>query len=107
MPQDAANPGGDPILFLLFIAFIACGVYLALVSRRNRSITGKESMIGLIGEARTDLSPKGQVFLDGSFWNAVSVSGNIASGSEVEVVDMVGIKLKVKQAGSGPAPETK
>ncbi len=98
MPQDAGSSSGNPLLFLLFVAFIVVGVVLAIASYRKRSISGRESIIGMAGKAVTDLSPKGKALVGGVFYNAESVSGEIAEGSDIQVVDMVGISLKVKQA---------
>ncbi len=97
MPQDAGSSSGNPMLFLLFVVFIVAGIWLAIVSFQKRSISGRESIIGMAGKAVTELSPQGKALVGGVFYNAESVSGEIAEGSDIEVVDMVGISLKVKQ----------
>jgi membrane-bound serine protease (ClpP class) len=99
MPHDAGSSSGNPVLFLLFLIFIVIGIRLAIVSYRKRSISGRESIIGMAGKAVTELSPQGKAFVGGVYYNAESVSGEIAQGSDIQVVDMVGIKLKVKQVG--------
>ena len=97
MPQDAGSQSGNPMLFLLFLIFIIAGIYLAIVSFRRRSISGREAIIDSVGKAVTDISREGKALVGGVFYNAESVSGEIAEGSDIEVVDMVGISLKVKQ----------
>lgn len=81
-------------LTLLFVFFTAS---LAIKARRARVTTGKEGMIGLKGVARTNLDPHGKVFVRGELWNAESLSGPIEEGSQVEVVDVEGLKLKVRK----------
>jgi len=45
---------------------------IALKARRNKIVTGEEGMIGMIGTARTPLTPSGKVFVNGELWNATS-----------------------------------
>src|SRR5438270_5440047 len=45
---------------------------LAIRARAAKVTTGKEGMIGLIGVARSELSPGGKVFVHGELWNATS-----------------------------------
>ena len=61
-------------------------------------ITGSESFIGKSGEAITDLTPKGVVHIDGEYWKAISVDAKkIAKESEISVIEVQGIVLKVKK----------
>jgi membrane-bound serine protease (ClpP class) len=68
--------------------------WLALKARRRTPVTGKESMIGEIAMARTDLAPHGQVFLHGELWEAISEQP-IRRGEEAEVTSVEGLTLKV------------
>jgi membrane-bound serine protease (ClpP class) len=73
-------------LFLIFIAVRALA---------NRVYTGKEGLVGEIGVAQTDLSPKGKVFVHGELWNA-EADQEISKGEDVKVVEvMTGLKIKV------------
>ena len=57
-----------------------------------------ESFIGKSGEAITDLTPKGVVHVDGEYWKAVSVdSKRISKESQISVIEVQGIVLKVKK----------
>ncbi len=79
----------------LFFAFI---IRSALQAQRRRVTTGREGLIGEVAIARTDLDPEGMVFLHGELWNAVADGERIEEGERVRVVDMEGLKLKVKKA---------
>ena len=68
---------------------------LALRARRNKTITGVESMAGETGEARTALSPGGKVFVHGEYWDAVS-NTPVEEGREVRVVGVEGLRLRVE-----------
>ena len=77
---------------LLFIVTVT----IAVKVHREKIDTGKEGLIGLVGEARTDVTPKGQVFVHGETWNAVS-DEPVAKGDQVAVVAVDGLKLKVRK----------
>ena len=68
--------------------------WLAMKARRRMPVTGKESMIGEIAMARTDVAPHGQVFLHGELWEAISEQP-IRRGEEAEVTSVEGLTLKV------------
>jgi membrane-bound serine protease (ClpP class) len=68
--------------------------WLAMKARRRGPVTGRESMIGEIATARTDVAPHGQVFLHGELWDAVSEQP-IKRGDEAEVRSIEGLTLKV------------
>ena len=57
-------------------------------------------MIGLEGEVRKTLSPKGEIFVRGEIWDAKSIEGKIPKGTQVEVVDVKGNHLFVKKKQS-------
>jgi len=68
--------------------------WLAMKARRRVPVTGKESMVGEIATAKTDVAPHGQVFLHGELWDAVSEQP-IKRGDEAEVRSIEGLTLKV------------
>jgi membrane-bound serine protease (ClpP class) len=57
-----------------------------------------ESMIGEMGIARTDLTPRGQVFVRSEDWTAVAQGEHIKAGENVRVVAVDGLKLIVVKA---------
>ncbi len=82
---------------LLTGGFFVFVVALGLKSLKRPYIVGRDAVVGHIGEARTDLDPSGQIFVDGALWSATSESGRIAKGEQVEVTAMSGLKLTVRK----------
>lgn len=73
-------------------------VLMAVRAQRRRPTTGYEGLIGLIGRVTQDLSPQGVVLVWGERWQAESVDGNsIPAGSEVEIVEAKGMRLRVRR----------
>ncbi len=87
-----------PVVAASAILFIVT-VTVAIRAQRSKVDTGKEGLIGLTGEARTDIGERGQVFVRGEYWNARSDEA-IKTGEKVSVVAVEGLKLKVKKASS-------
>ena len=85
-----------PVVVLSALLFIIT-VSLAVRVQREKADTGKEGMIGLEGEAKTDVHGRGQVFVRGEYWNAWS-DAPIEKGERVKVEAVEGLRLKVKRA---------
>jgi membrane-bound serine protease (ClpP class) len=68
---------------------------LALKARRNKVVTGSEGMVGEIGIAQTNLSPRGKVFVHGELWDANS-SCEVLAGQSVVVNRVDGLLLQVE-----------
>ena len=81
------------ILGTLLFFFIALRGIIR--SRRRQVTTGKEGLVGALGEARTDLKPRGYVFVDGERWEAVSKQ-QVAAGEQVRVLAVNGFTLVVE-----------
>ena len=62
--------------------------------RKRKAITGAEAMVGVVGVALTDLSPEGQVKVQGQIWKAVA-DENLEQGQSVEVTEVDGLRLRV------------
>jgi membrane-bound serine protease (ClpP class) len=77
---------------LLFIVTVT----VAVRSQRSRVDTGKEGLVGMQAEAKTDIGADGQVFLRGEYWNAWS-DELITKGEKVTVTAVEGLRLKVKK----------
>src|SRR6516165_1315462 len=71
---------------------------IALRARRNKVVTGKQGMIGSLGEARTDIDPEGKVFVQGELWNA-HAPARVHMGEHVVVRKVEGLELEVEKAG--------
>ncbi|NOZ00452.1 MAG: nodulation protein NfeD, partial [Deltaproteobacteria bacterium] len=89
----------DP--YLAVSAAVAFGVIsvllmgLAVRALRRQAVTGAEGLVGLKGEACTDLNPDGRVFIRGEYWNAVCESP-LTKGAKVVCTGMDGLVLRVR-----------
>lgn len=72
---------------------------LAVVSQRQRPVTGPAAMIGEIGRALTAIEPgaSGRVVTHGEIWTATAEEP-IASGDQVSVTGLIGLTLTVRKA---------
>jgi len=87
-----------PVAISLSLIFLFL-VFLVVKAHLRRAATGKEGLIGEIGETQTDLNPFGKVFVHGEIWNA-EASEPIPKGTKVEVVEVLdGLKIRVKRTG--------
>jgi membrane-bound serine protease (ClpP class) len=85
---------------IFFAAFLTAAFFLlalgaAYRTHRLKPTTGRQGLIGEIGEALRTLDPDGQVAVHGEIWRAVSTR-KVRKGEAVEVVDVDGLTLKVK-----------
>ena len=80
---------------VVFTAGLIAFAVPALRARRQQPQTGAESVIGMVGRARTDISPEGTVALKGTLWQARS-SASVAAGSDVRVRAVEGLTLIVE-----------
>ena len=55
-------------------------------------------MIGEQGRAVDPLTPLGTITVNGEYWRAKSLDGNIEVGENVEIVGLEGLTLKVKHS---------
>jgi membrane-bound serine protease (ClpP class) len=87
-------------LIVVFGAFI--GIYARWVGKtiRKKPVTGSESLVGKMGIVVSDLSPEGEVSVDGVIWRAKLADGSavkqLAKGSSVIVDSRAGLSLIVK-----------
>ncbi len=86
---------------LLFTgAFFVLAVTLAVRAQMARPATGREGLMGEIGQARSRLAPEGKVFVHGELWDAYGDS-LIEEGEKVRVLQIDGLKLKVGREREG------
>ncbi len=79
---------------------------LVVKTHRTRIATGLEGLVGKVGTVRTPIDPRGKVFVHGELWDAMLEPTELGretvdSGSEVEVVAVEGMNLRVR-----PLPRT-
>jgi membrane-bound serine protease (ClpP class) len=101
---------GPPELRIHWITALSVAAPIAIISvfltsmvlktRQAKVLTGTSALLDQIGTARTSLTPLGQVFIRGEYWQAVG-SVNIDKGSRVRVRRVEGLKLYVD-----PLPDT-
>ena len=66
---------------------------------------GPESLVGMVGHARTPLSPDGKVFVDGCIWSATNAGMDpIEAGDSVVVQGRSGLTLQVRRKDPEPQP---
>ncbi|MBI4758278.1 MAG: nodulation protein NfeD [Chloroflexi bacterium] len=80
----------------LTAAFFVFVVGAALRAQRRRVTTGREGLVGQVGVAKAALAPSGPILIDGELWEATSLSGRIEPGQRVRVIEVDGLRLKVK-----------
>ena len=78
-------------------AFFLFAVGAGIRAQKAKVVTGREGMIGQVVEARTDIVPKGKVFAEGSWWNAVTDGEPIKKGELVRIVGMEKLLLRVRK----------
>lgn len=79
------------VMALLIIATIS----IALKMRRRPVTSGVSRMVGMTGEALTNIAAKGQVRVGGEIWRAASKT-TITKGSNVKVTAIDGLLLSVE-----------
>jgi membrane-bound serine protease (ClpP class) len=80
---------------LMFAAILT----FALRSQRSLIQMGVETVIGKMGYARTEIGLSGQVQVGAELWTAEPSqgSGTISKGDRIEVVEVKGLRLKVRK----------
>lgn len=80
-------------------ASFAVLVGLGLRAQRAPIHVGQEALVGATGIARGDIAPHGQVQLQSELWTAELIDGEeaIQNGERVEVVQVEGLRLKVRK----------
>lgn len=98
---------GWPVAASLAVASLAIVLVVArfaLRSRRARIVSGREEMIGAIGEVLDWKGGRGHVFVHGERWRARGVD-RVKKGDAVEVRGIDGLTLTVRPAPPAEAPE--
>jgi membrane-bound serine protease (ClpP class) len=80
---------------LLFVGILT----YALRAQREPIRTGTGSLIGKFGTARSDVGLNGQVQVESELWSAEAAQGSpaIGKGDKVEVVEVKGLRLRVRK----------
>ena len=89
---------------IIFTVALCAGLFILIVGTLSmkayqlRTVTGKEGLIGEVGEVRARLAPRGKVWLHGEYWNAETEEEEIEAGQPVRVVEINHMVLKVHRA---------
>src|SRR5437868_3204873 len=66
------NPIVSLVTGLLTLGFFAFFIRKVIAARLQPALSGADSMVGALGEAREELTPEGLVFVAGALWRATS-----------------------------------
>lgn len=81
---------------LVTAVFFLTLVTFALKAQKLKPITGKEGIVGELGETLAALDPSGVIKVHGEIWKAQSVSGAIRQGEKVRVTAIKNLTLFVE-----------
>ncbi len=104
---DEAAPGYEvsrTAIWALTACLLAFALFLGWSVMRARlrpPATGKESLVGQIGEVRSPLAPSGMVHIQGELWRATlegAAPAELPVGSRVVVTRVDGLRLVVRPA---------
>jgi membrane-bound serine protease (ClpP class) len=95
-PEVRVSGWAIAIAVFLTLVFFFSVMTAALRVRLRRPITGEEGIVGMVGEAKTDIAPEGTVLTKGMLWRARTMETGIAAGSKVEVKATEGLVLLVE-----------
>lgn len=107
--RDSTTGARVSLAVVIALALVTAGFFVFVVgsvirSRRMPPGTGPESLIGARGEARTDLNPRGMVFVDGALWNAVNTDdAPVRTGDAIVVTGREGLVLRVRRVKEAQA----
>ena len=87
------------IAAVLTAFFLTIVMAIVRMRRAPRDI-GAQAMVGTNAVARSDLNPTGFVFLRGERWQATAEDPPIASGEQVKITAVKGLKLTVRRRGA-------
>lgn len=99
------RPAVNPLLAI--VVSISSGGFLWLTASKILEAEAQQpshdlqTLVGMLGEARTNISPKGSVQVDGELWSAQSQMP-IQSGAQVRVTGREGFVLEVEAIENAP-----
>ena len=82
------------VIVVGFFLSIAVGTAYML---RWSGATATPALVGKVATARTELTPKGYVFIQGERWKAESESGPLPAGTKVRILEVKGVTVRVRK----------
>lgn len=94
--------------WLIGAMVISAGLYYGFVltvalQSRDRITSTQRGLVGLRGEARSDLAPEGGVYVKGTMWRGRAAGDHITSGTRIRVRGLDGLVLVVEADPTGGA----
>lgn len=83
------------IIAAIVYVWISYYIYKPVV--KHQRVEPQDELIGKLGVAITDLTPRGQVKIRTRAWSARCTSKSVAAGTKVKVIQMDGIQLIVEE----------
>ena len=102
-----APPGIHIDRRILYSMAVAVSLFFLLIiqavvrAHRRRPTTGLVGLVGETGVAKTSLDPEGTVLVEGELWQARTFGEKVGAQDEVEVVEVKGLKLRVRKKDKG------
>lgn len=88
------------------LALIAVGIAVSSIRALRRPVlTGREALLGRVGEAATDIEREGLVRYGGELWTAVGGGTRVPQGQSVTIIGVQGVKLLVQSLGNTAAAQ--
>ncbi|MDQ7029696.1 MAG: NfeD family protein [Ardenticatenia bacterium] len=84
-------------------AFFAFAIGAAIKERRRQPLTGREGLVGQIGEVRERLDPEGIVLVAGERWTATTSCAPLEPGTRVRVLAVEQMRLVVEPVNTTAA----
>ena len=84
------------VMCILFVALMFITHKYLVPAYRKKKITGVEGLIGLKGTVIESLTPDGLIKIGNEYWKAKATEGSIRAGEMVEVIEVDGLRLKVR-----------
>jgi len=98
IPGYRISPFAIGTVTFLWALTLGIVVRLVLRSRHQPVLTGIQCVAGRVGYAKTDLSPRGVVLVNGEDWDALADAGPITRGDEIIVVSVDGLTVHVRKS---------
>lgn len=101
---DGSEPGMYVDRWLIGSAAAAVGSVMLVVgtlvvsAMRGRATTGREALVGSVGEVRSRTAPTGTIFVQGELWKAYSEQP-LDEGAEARVMEVKGLTLRIAPVG--------
>ncbi|RMG61660.1 MAG: nodulation protein NfeD [Calditrichaeota bacterium] len=87
--------------------FFIFAVGMGIRAQRKKPATGREGLVGLVGEAlETFQKGRGQVLVEGEIWQAYS-DNSVRKGDKIRVVAMEGLTLKIERVNGSHTEKKK